>query len=67
MSEVIDAEFEVMGDIPKDDQEKEPHSDLIIIAPHPDDEIIGAYKYLTEKNALPIIIYSADLNAKRKH
>ena len=66
MSEVIDAEFEVMGDIPKDDQEKEPHSDLIIIAPHPDDEIIGAYKYLTEKNALPIIIYSADLNAKRK-
>ena len=63
MSDVIDAEFEVMD---SNEEENEPRSDLIIIAPHPDDEIIGAYKYLTEFNAHPIIIYSADLDAKRK-
>ncbi len=61
MSEVIDAEYEVV-----DEQEKEPLSDLIIISPHPDDEIIGAHKYLTKHNTRPIVIYSSDLNAKRK-
>ncbi len=39
---------------------------MIIIAPHPDDEIIGAYEYLTQDGVVPIVIYSADLDAKRK-
>jgi len=63
VDDIMDAEFEVIENIEK---EKEPETDLIIIAPHPDDEIIGAYKYLTKENAFPIIIYSADLDAKRK-
>jgi len=63
MSEVIDAEFEVVGE---EKQEKEPATELIIAAPHPDDEIIGAYEYLTKPGVTPIIIYSGDLNAKRK-
>ena len=63
MEEVIDAEFEVVGE---EKQKKEPANELIIAAPHPDDEIIGAYKYLTKSGVRPIIIYSGDLNAKRK-
>lgn len=62
MSETIDAEFEVVGEPDENPKPK----DLIIIAPHPDDEIIGAYKYLTMDGFVPIIIYSADLNADRK-
>ncbi|MCF8019913.1 MAG: hypothetical protein K9L62_10980 [Vallitaleaceae bacterium] len=39
--------------------------DIIIAAPHPDDEIIGCYEVLMkEKN--PIIIYSADVDAGRR-
>ena len=40
--------------------------DIIIIAPHPDDEIIGCYEVLTS-SMNPIIIYSGDLNADRKN
>ena len=40
--------------------------DLIIVSPHPDDEIIGAYKYLTLHNVSPIVIYSGELDAERK-
>jgi len=38
--------------------------ETVIIAPHPDDEIIGCYKYLTQTN--PIIIYDGDTDAKRR-
>lgn len=44
-------------------QDDKDSQDLIIIAPHPDDEIIGAYKYLQNN---PIIIYSAEMDAARK-
>ena len=47
-------------------EEKDRHRDLIICAPHPDDEIIGTYKYLTDKQYTPIIIYSGELDAKRR-
>ena len=52
----------VEGEIVEDNHK----SELIIVAPHPDDEIIGAYKYLIDKQYTPIIIYSADLDADRK-
>ena len=39
-------------------------SETVIIAPHCDDEIIGAYKYLVNNN--PIIIYDADMPHERK-
>ena len=61
--DIIDAEYEVLENVK---EEKEPASDLVIVAPHPDDEIIGAYKYLIEPKARPVIIYSAELDAKRK-
>lgn len=40
--------------------------ELIIIAPHPDDEIIGCYEKLTEKGANPIIIYGPETEQKRR-
>ena len=36
----------------------------VIIAPHPDDEIIGCYKYLTTGN--PIIIYDGGTERERR-
>lgn len=36
----------------------------VIVAPHPDDEVIGCYKYLTQTN--PIIIYDGDTNKFRR-
>jgi len=36
----------------------------VIIAPHPDDEIIGCYKYLMKDN--PIIIYDGDTPQERR-
>ncbi len=41
----------------------EPHALTIIIAPHPDDEIIGCYKYLKEAN---LIIYDGDTPLERR-
>jgi len=38
--------------------------ETVIIAPHPDDEIIGCYKYLTTTN--PIIIYDGDTENERR-
>ena len=64
MTDIIEAEYEEIKD--DNTQEKEPTTDLIIIAPHPDDEIIGAYKYLTKPGVRPIIIYSGDLDGARK-
>ena len=37
----------------------------IIIAPHPDDEIIGCYEVLMTSN--PIILYDADIDLNRKN
>jgi len=47
---------------------QQPKPDLIIVAPHPDDEIIGCYKYLTSTDiyAKKGIIYSGDLSNERK-
>lgn len=39
--------------------------ETVIIAPHPDDEIIGCYKYLTQTN--PIIIYDGDTDIERRN
>jgi len=39
-------------------------SDYVIIAPHMDDEIIGAYEYLITKN--PIILYTEDASKERQ-
>ena len=38
--------------------------ETVIVAPHPDDEIIGCYKYLIEDN--PIIIYDGDTEIDRR-
>ena len=40
--------------------------DIVIVAPHPDDEIIGCYEVLTKKDSNPIIIYSGDIDADRR-
>ena len=43
-----------------------PHKQTVIIAPHPDDEIIGCYKVLTG-SIQPIIIYSGNVEVKRRN
>jgi hypothetical protein len=40
-------------------------AEIIIIAPHPDDEIIGCYEVLKDKKN-PIIIYGAETEIKRR-
>jgi|APSaa5957512622_1039677.scaffolds.fasta_scaffold87904_2 hypothetical protein len=47
---------------PKPD--KETKREVIIVAPHPDDEIIGCYEVLQKEK--PIIIYSGDTPAERR-
>jgi len=42
-------------------------NDLIIIAPHPDDEIIGCYEIFRDQNVKPIIIYTTELTEIRKN
>ena len=46
-------------------EERELRRDIIIVAPHPDDEIIGCYEILTTARK-PIIIYSGDIDAGRR-
>jgi len=46
----------------KNEAKKEPT--VVIIAPHPDDEIIGTYMILASSN--PIIIYSGTTDVKRR-
>ena len=41
-------------------------SELIIIAPHPDDELIGCWEVLKKEEKSPIIIYTEDVNDKRR-
>ena len=41
-------------------------SDTIIVAPHADDEVIGNYSILSDSKIKPIIIYTEDMNNKRK-
>jgi len=40
--------------------------EFIIIAPHPDDEIIGCYEELVKKDRPPIIIYGPETEQKRR-
>ena len=43
-------------------------SDVIIVAPHPDDEIIGCYEVLADiTNTSIIIIYSGETEAQRRN
>ena len=37
----------------------------VIVAPHPDDEIIGTYEILRKKEGI-VVIYSGDLDADRR-
>jgi hypothetical protein len=41
-------------------------TNFIIVAPHPDDEIIGAYEVLNEANNKITVFYSSDTNLKRR-
>ena len=41
-------------------------AEVIIIAPHPDDEIIGCYSILTNKDLSPIIIYTENISNERR-
>ena len=41
-------------------------SEVIIIAPHPDDEIIGCYSILTNKDISPVVIYTENVSNERR-
>lgn len=47
-------------------EEKETKKEIIIVAPHPDDEIIGCFEILTDPNINPVILYSGDTPANRR-
>ena len=47
-------------------EEKETKKEIIIIAPHPDDEVIGCFEILTDPNINPVILYSGDTPANRR-
>jgi hypothetical protein len=40
--------------------------EVIIVAPHPDDEIIGCYSILKNKDLSPIIIYTENVSNERR-
>lgn len=42
------------------------NNEIIIVAPHADDEIIGCYEIITNKNLKPIVIYTEDMSDERK-
>lgn len=41
-------------------------SEFIIVAPHPDDELIGCYSVLVNKDISPIIIYTENVSNERR-
>lgn len=41
-------------------------SEIIIVAPHPDDEVIGCYSILMNKEISPIIIYTENVLNERR-
>jgi hypothetical protein len=45
---------------------EEKRSEVIIVAPHPDDELIGCYSILTNKDMSPIIIYTENISNVRR-
>ena len=47
-------------------EEQKKTSNLIIVAPHPDDEIIGCYEKLMNPSNHIMIIYSGDTDSKRR-
>ena len=47
-------------------QEQEPLVSTVIVAPHPDDEIIGCFEQLKNPANNIVIIYSGDTDADRR-
>jgi len=47
-------------------EEKESTHQTVIIAPHPDDEIIGCYEVLCDMSKSITIVYSGEANIERK-
>jgi hypothetical protein len=47
-------------------EEKEPLISTVIMAPHPDDEIIGCFEQLKNPANSIIVIYSGDIDADRR-
>jgi hypothetical protein len=45
---------------------KETKKETIIVAPHPDDEIIGCFEILNDPKIKPVILYSGDTPANRR-
>jgi hypothetical protein len=41
-------------------------NDYVIVAPHPDDELIGNYELIVYKKINPIIVYTSDIDPDRK-
>jgi hypothetical protein len=47
-------------------EEREPFTSTVIVAPHPDDEIIGCFEQIKIPDQHLVIIYSGDLDADRR-
>ena len=41
-------------------------SEIVIVAPHPDDEIIGCYSILADEKIRPVIIYTEEMSKDRQ-
>jgi len=56
--------------IPLNGEKKEekpgPQFETIIVAPHPDDEIIGCFELLNDNSISPIVIYTSDVDNERR-
>jgi len=50
----------------KKEDDKKPQFETIIIAPHPDDEVIGCYSVLMDETIKPLIIYTSDVDNERR-
>lgn len=58
---MIPSEEEAKKEIEAQDQ-----AGVVIIAPHPDDEIIGCYEIITNKDLSSAVIYSDKIDGKRR-